>query len=168
MLTAISPGTVTAVTTSLARGWTLQFQGVVAAVNDPLCTGVLQLWYSRLSFIANPQKNKPSGSCDWLQFRFSVSCCSLLLHCNGCDCSSVWEVAPVCSRWCQSPARSWGAAPGLWVTQEQIPPPCVSVHAVTGSDARKCCPMTQSLLTAPLDTSGVRVDFFTRGLRFRG
>lgn len=43
MLTAISPGTVTAVTTSLAQGWTLQFRGVVAAVNDPLSTGVCSL-----------------------------------------------------------------------------------------------------------------------------
>lgn len=67
MLTAISPGTVRALTTSLAQGWTLQFQGVVAAVNDPLCIGVLQLWHSRLAFIPDPQINKPCGSCDLWQ-----------------------------------------------------------------------------------------------------
>lgn len=39
MLTAISPDTVRAVMTSLALGWTLQFQGAVAAINDPLYTG---------------------------------------------------------------------------------------------------------------------------------
>lgn len=41
MLTAISPGAVTAVTMSLAQRWTLLSLGIVAAVNAPSCTGVL-------------------------------------------------------------------------------------------------------------------------------
>lgn len=60
MLKAISPGPVTAVTLSLARGWMLPFQGVVDAVNDSLRIGASQLGYSRLSFIPDPQRNKPS------------------------------------------------------------------------------------------------------------
>lgn len=158
MLTAISPGTVTALTRSLARGRTLQFWGVVAALNGPPCTAVSQLWYSTLLFIPDSQTNKPSGSCGLLQ---------IFLCCNGCDCSSVCDMASVCAPWCQNPARSWGAALGLWATEEQIPPPCVSVHPVTGSDAWKPCPMAHSLLSAPIDTSRVRAHFFTRGLRFR-
>lgn len=60
MLKAISPGPVTAVTLRLAQGWLLPFQGVVAAVNDSLRIGASQLGYSRLSFIPDPQRNKPS------------------------------------------------------------------------------------------------------------
>lgn len=60
MLKAISPGPVTAVTLSLAQGWILPFQGVLAVVNDSLRVGVSQLGYSRLSFILCPQRNEPS------------------------------------------------------------------------------------------------------------
>lgn len=41
-------------------GLDIAFQGVVAAVNDSLCIGVSQHGYSRLSFIPDPQRNKPS------------------------------------------------------------------------------------------------------------
>lgn len=112
-------------------GWTLQLQGVVAAVDDPLCIGVLQLWYSRLSFIPDPQINKLSGCCGLLQ---------ILLCWNGCDCSSVWEIAPVYARWCQSPARSWGAQPGLVDNGRINSSCCVLVHPVTRSDEWKPCP----------------------------